>query len=62
VVGDDNGPTDIAPNEGHLTMGAPNMLAAGAAQRLGRTPLPWAARAVAPAPSRVRKTKLPLGR
>ncbi len=31
VVGDDNGPTDIAPNEGHLTMSAPNMVAAGGA-------------------------------
>jgi uncharacterized protein YjdB len=61
VVGDDNGPTDIAPNEGHLTMGGSNMVAARAAQPLPRIPLPWAARAVAPAASRLRRTKLPLG-
>ena len=62
VVGDDNGPTDIAPNEGHLTMGAPNMVAARAAPPLRRTQLSWAARAVAPAPSRIRATKLPMRR
>jgi len=62
VVGDDNGPTDIAPNEGNLTMGAPNMVAAVGARPLGRTSLSWAAQAVAPAPSRVRGTKLTLGR
>ena len=61
VVGDDNGPTDIAPNEGHLTMGAPSMAAALRAPLLRRIQLPWAARAVAPAPSRIGGTKLPLG-
>jgi uncharacterized protein YjdB len=61
VVGDDNGPTDIAPNEGHLTMGAPNMVAAVGARSLGRVSLSWAARGVAPAPSRIRGMKLPLG-
>src|SRR5438128_2147107 len=60
VVGDDNGPTDIAPNEGHLTMGAPSMAAALRVPALRRIPLPWAARAVAPAPSRIGGTKLPL--
>src|SRR6266566_2785893 len=59
VVGDDNGPTDIAPNEGHLTMGAPSMAAALRAPLLRRIQLPWAARAVAPAPSRIGGTKLP---
>ncbi len=61
VVGDDNGPTDIAPNEGHLTMGAPSMAAALRAPLVRRIQLPWAARGVAPAPSRIRGTKLPLG-
>jgi len=60
VVGDDNGPTDIAPNEGHLTMGAPNMVAA-TTRPLQRLPLSWATRAAAPAPTRVGRTKLPLG-
>jgi hypothetical protein len=61
VVGDDNGPTDVAPNEGHLTMGGPNMVAARAARPLPRIPLPWLARAVAPAASRLRQTKVPRG-
>jgi len=61
VVGDDNGPTDIAPNEGHLTMGAPSMVAARAARPLRRSQLSWAPRAVAPAPTRLRGAKLPFG-
>ncbi len=61
VVGDDNGPTDIAPNEGHLTMGAPSTSAALSAPTLRRIQLPWAARGVAPAPSRIGGTKLRQG-
>jgi Big-like domain-containing protein len=63
VVGDDNGPTDIAPNEGHLTMGAPNMVAAVGARPVPRISRSWGARVVAaPASTRIRGTKLPLGR
>lgn len=46
---------------GQTAQGAANMSAAVKAPALRRPPLPWAPRAVAPAPSRVRGTKLPLG-
>jgi len=61
VVGDDYGPTDIAPNEGHLTMGAPSVSAAMRTPAMRRIPQPWGARAVSPTPSRMRGTKLPSG-
>ncbi|HKW39711.1 MAG TPA: Ig-like domain-containing protein, partial [Gemmatimonadales bacterium] len=65
VVGDDNGPTDIAPNAGHLTMGAPGSGAAATAAARGSSlkgvRLPWPAGPHRAVSQGARGTKLPIG-
>lgn len=63
VLGNGLGPTDIVPDDGHLTLGGP----AGSAGTLGsaairRFPLPWRGTVGSNAPTRPRRVKIPWGR